>query len=121
MVHSMTNADYGSSASGRRLMASSEYKHRSGNISEMTRWRREKAGIEPKSVLVNGRRYYFEDEVLQYLDHLAARTTDKQDVIEKILSEVKSSPELQHIEGELRTWFEQRAAASAAGGAGVRL
>lgn len=57
---------------GRRLMPSSEYKRVLGGISEMSRWRHEKANIGPKPVKLNGRNFYFEDEVQAYLDHLAA-------------------------------------------------
>jgi predicted DNA-binding transcriptional regulator AlpA len=57
---------------GRRLMPSSEYKRVLGGISEMSRWRHEKANVGPKPVKLNGRNFYFEDEVQAYLDELAA-------------------------------------------------
>jgi hypothetical protein len=38
----------------------------------MTRWRHEKAGIGPAPIKLGGRNFYFEDEVLTFLDHLAA-------------------------------------------------
>jgi hypothetical protein len=53
-------------------MPSSEYKCIVGNISEMTRWRHEKAGIGPTPVRRGGRNFYFQDEVEAYLDQLAA-------------------------------------------------
>lgn len=56
---------------GRRLMPSSEYKRVVGDISEMTRWRHEKAGIGPMPVRRGGRNFYFADEVEAYLDQLA--------------------------------------------------
>ena len=56
----------------RRLIPSSEYKRIVGDISEMTRWRHEKAGIGPMPVRRGGRNFYFADEVETYLDHLAA-------------------------------------------------
>jgi len=58
---------------GRRLMSAREYKHRRGNPSEMTLWRDEKRGSAPKPIRINGRRYWFEDEVFDYLEQLAAQ------------------------------------------------
>lgn len=43
-----------------------------GGMSEMTRWRHEKAGIGPAPIKLNGRNLYFEDEVGNYLEELAA-------------------------------------------------
>ena len=57
---------------GRRLMPAADFKNALGGISEMSRWRREKARIGPMPVKMNGRNYYFQDEVEAYLDQLAA-------------------------------------------------
>ena len=61
-----------SPTAGRRLMPSNEFKRVLGGMSEMTRWRHEKARIGPIPIKVGGRNFYFQDEVLAYLDHLAA-------------------------------------------------
>ena len=56
---------------GRRLIPSSAFKARLGGISEMSRWRYEKARIGPAPIKLNGRNFYVEDEVDAYLNQLA--------------------------------------------------
>jgi len=68
----MTVTSNPTATAGRRLIPSSEYKRVMGDISEMTRWRNEKAGIGPMPVRRGGRNFYIENEVLAYLDELAA-------------------------------------------------
>lgn len=57
---------------GRRLMPAGEFKRVMGGMSEMTRWRHQRACIGPAPVKLNGRNFYFEDEVGAYLEELAA-------------------------------------------------
>jgi hypothetical protein len=68
----MNFQQHSTATAGRRLMPAGEFKRVMGGISEMTRWRHEKAGIGPAPVKRNGRNYYFQDEVLAYLEALAA-------------------------------------------------
>ncbi|MFW6028570.1 MAG: helix-turn-helix transcriptional regulator [bacterium] len=68
----MNSFHQSTSTAGRRLIASAEHRRRMGGISEMTRWRHEKARIGPEPIKLNGRNYYFEDETEAYLEELAA-------------------------------------------------
>lgn len=72
----MNSQQRSTATTARRLMPASEYKRVVGDISEMTRWRQEKAGIGPMPVRRGGRNFYFHDEVETYLDQLAASRQD---------------------------------------------
>lgn len=64
---------------GRRLISSAEFRALVGGISEMSRWRREKAGVGPQPVKVGRRNYYLLSEVSAYLDQLASSRTEHGD------------------------------------------